>query len=186
MDGSISVENEAAVIGRLQVIERKVQRKVVRKATGAAGKVVLKTTKTNARAVRQTGYTARSLRSVTRSRNGFTTVRIGQARSKTFKARKSNRVRGRNLSQIQRAGNPVPIHWLEYGTRSHFVQAKPGRLLAFRVGRRTKNRNGMAFARRVHIPGMRPKRILSKSARQSRRRAAGAFTTTVASELDNA
>ncbi|HBE69448.1 MAG TPA: hypothetical protein DDW52_14990 [Planctomycetaceae bacterium] len=186
MQASIQVLNEKAVIGQLRSIERKVQRKVVRKATNAAGREVLKTTKRNAQAVKQTGYTARSLKSVTRSRKGYTNVRIGQAKRKQFKARKSLRARGRNLSQVQRAGKPVPIHWLERGTKPHFIQAAPGKRLVFVVGRRTKYRRGLAFAKRVLVPGMRAQGILRKSARQSRRRAAAIFVSVAASEMKSA
>lgn len=186
MDGSVTVDNAERVIASLQRIDRKTQRKTVRRATTAAGKVTHKTTQRNARAVKQTGFTARSLKTVTRSRKGFTTVRIGQAKRRKFKARKSNRARGRNLSQIQRAGQPVPIHWIERGTKAHFVQAKRGGVLAFQVGRRTKKRSGLAFVSRVRVPGMRPRHLLRKSARQSRRLAAQAFITTVATDLNNA
>lgn len=178
----IVVENEKRIFEQLGQLDRKVQRRVVRKATVAAGRVVLKEAQRQASSVRVTGFLRRSLRSVPRSRQGITTVRVGQRKQNRFKARKSTRSRGRNLSQLQRQGKPIPIHWIERGTKAHRINSR-GSPLAFQVGRRTRGNNGLAFARFVRNPGMRPRRILGRTARLSRRSASAAWAETAAREM---
>jgi hypothetical protein len=176
------VENDKLIIARLQGLDRKTQRVTVRKATNEAGKVVHKTVLRNARAIRQTGFTARSIKRTTKSRKGTTTNRIGQAKQKVFKPRKTTRAKGRNLSQIQRAGKPVPLHWIEQGTKPHMIRAKPGKRLVFKVGRRTKKNKGLAFVTQVQSRGMRPRHLMRRSAVQSRQAAGRAFGTVVRRE----
>lgn len=175
----MEVEGADRALAQLRQLDKKVQRTVVRKATTAAGKEVFNETRRAAQAVKQTGFTARSMKTVTQSRAGKTTVRVGQAKQRTFKARKSNRVKGKNLSQIQRAAKPVPIHWIERGTKAHIVRAAPGKRLVFQVGRRTKFKSGLAFAVQVQLPGMKARHLLRGSARRSQSRAAAAFTSEV-------
>lgn len=183
IETATQVLNSAAVMSQLLTVDKKVQNKTVRKATTAAGKVVLKESQRTARSFKQTGYTARSLRSVTSSRKGTTTVRVGQSKQKRFKARKSPRLKGRNLSELQRAGKPVPIHWIELGTKAHVVRAQPGKRLVFIVGRRSKYKSGLAFATQVRIPRTAPRSILRTSAVRSKAAAAAAFESVVEAEL---
>ena len=181
---AVEVVGEERVLEQLRSLDKKVQTKTVKNATNAAGKVVLKTTQGNARSIKQTGFTARSLRSVSKSKKGTTTVRVGQAKPKKFKARKSSRAKGRNLSQIQREGKPVPIHWIERGTSPHEVRARDGKRLVFvGSGRKTKRNRNLIFARKVRLPGMPAKHLLDNSARQSQRAAASAFTSVVRTDL---
>lgn len=185
----ILVLNQKRIFDQLDQLDKKVQRKVVRKATNAAGKVVLKEAQREAGSLRVTGFLRRSLKSVTRSRKGWTTVRVGQRKQNQFKARSVSRVKGKNLSQIQRKGNAVPIWWLERGTKPHqiraWVRASDGttKPLAFQVGRRTATKSGLAFAQRVDHPGTRAVRILGKTARRSRSAAAQAYASTAAREM---
>lgn len=183
----VDVLNAAQITSQLHSIDQKLTKTTIRKATNAAGKVVLNTTKREAQSIRVTGFTGRSLKSVSKSKSGTTTVRVGQAKQKTFKARKSPRVKGRNLSQIQRAGKPVPIHWIERGTKSHTISAAGkgnkrtysdgSNVLVFRVGRK------LIFAKTVRVPGSRPRRLLERSARISKSASAQAFTTVVKQDL---
>jgi len=179
IETKIEVQNVDKVLGQLRQLDQKVQNRTIRKATTAAGAQVLKETKASAQQVKQTGFTARSIRNVVKSRRGLTTYRVGQAKQRTFKARKSTRVKGRNLSQIQRAAKPVPIHWIERGTKPHFIRAKPGKRLVFVVGRRTKFKRGLAFATQVFSKGMKPRHVLRTAARRSRSKAASAFFVAV-------
>lgn len=180
----VLAEGDDIILAQLRTLDKKVQTKTVRKATNAAGKVVLKATQANARAIKQTGFTARSLKSVTKSRKGTTTVRVGQQKQKKFKARKSNRAGGRNLSQIQREGKPVPIHFIELGTKPHIIRAAAGKRLVFvGKGRKTKRNRNLIFARVVRNPGSKPRLIMRASARQSQRPASAAFTAIVRTEL---
>lgn len=178
----IVVDNANRVEAQLGRLETKVRRRTVKAAVRAAGKVTYKEAQRIARAEKVTGFFARSIKQDVKTKRGRTTVRIGQAKQKQFKARKTTRAKGKNLSQIQRAGKPVPLHWLEGGTKRHRIRASGtlGRshLLAFRIGRKT------AFAKEVSNPGMRPKHILRRTARRSRTASAKAFENTVAQEIN--
>lgn len=179
--------NSAEVINHLQSVDRKLRNRTVRRATNASGKVVLAETKRQADGVRVTGFTRRSLKSISKSRSGSTTVYIGQEKRKTFKARKTTRrVKGKNLSQIQRAGKPVPIHWIERGTKAHTITAPAGKRLVFQIATKKRGNNGLAFAKSVKIPATRGKLILDRSARVSRSKAANAFISVVKEDLHNA
>jgi hypothetical protein len=184
MDSRVTIENDEQIISQLQMLDRTTQKKTVRTATNEAGKAVFETTRRNARAIKQTGFTARSLKRTSKSRKGTTTNRIGQAKQRSFKPRKTTRARGRNLSQIQRAGKPVPIHWIERGTVPHVIRAKQGKRLVFQSGRRSKKNKGLVFATRVRSPGMRAKHLLRRSAIQARQPAARAFHNVVKSKIN--
>lgn len=175
----MKLSGDDAAMEQLRKLDRKVQNRVVRRATQASGKEVLSEVKRTATSFRVTGFTARSLKSTITSRKGRVVVRIGQRRQSTFKLRKRNRIGTRNLSNIQRAGRPVPIHWLEEGTKPHYVVAPKGKRLVFLTGRRTRRNRALAFAKVVFMPGMKPKNLLRGSARRSRRRAAEAFAIEV-------
>lgn len=179
INGRVLVVNERKIVAQMQALDRRTQRTVVRQATNAAGKATFSIVKRNARAIKQTGFTERSLRRTSRSRKGTTTNKIGQLKKKTFKPRKTTRSRGRNLSQFQRAGKPTPIHWIEEGTVPHIVRARPGKFLVFPVRRGRGNRLGLVFTKRVRNPGMRAKHLLRRSARQAQRPAALAFAAVV-------
>jgi len=176
----IEVENADQIVAALGSLEAKVRRRTVKASVRAAGKVTFKTAQRVARSQKVTGFFARSLKQDVRTKKGRTTVRIGQAKQKQFKARKTTRAKGKNLSQIQRAGQPVPLHWRERGTKRHRITARKGGVLVFRVGRKT------AFTRQVSNPGTRPQQILARTARRSRREAAQAFETAAANEINKA
>lgn len=171
----VRVANEEQVVRQLGTLRDSLQRRIVRRATTAAGKLALKETQRQANTARVTGFLRRSLRSETKSSRGRTTVKIGQEKQKQFKARKTNRVKSKNLSQIQRAGQPVPIHWIERGTQPHLIRAKRARIMAFQVGRRTRRSSGMVFTKFVRHPGMRPTWLLARSQRLSQRPSLAAF-----------
>lgn len=185
MRARVQITGDAAVLSSLDSLDKKVRRRTIRKATVAGGKEVLKTAKAEAQTFRVTGFFARSLKQITSSRKGTVTTRIGQAKQRRFKARKSTRARGKNLSNIQRAGNPVPIHWVERGTRPHTITAKNGGVLAWRTGRKTKKRSGLSFARKVKSPGMRGRGLIAKTVARSRRRAARRFYDTIKKDLNS-
>jgi hypothetical protein len=177
--------NAAEVINHLQSVDRKIRNRTVRRATNASGKVVLAETKRQADGIRVTGFTRRSLKSISKSKSGSTTVYIGQEKRKTFKARKTTRVKGKNLSQIQRAGKPVPIHWIERGTKAHTITAPAGKRLVFQIANKKRGNNGLAFAKSVKIPATRGKLILDRSARVSKPKAANAFLSVVKEDLND-
>jgi hypothetical protein len=187
----ITATNADAVLSQLAATDRKVRNRTVRRATNASGKVVLAQVRQLAEARKITGYTKRSLKSVSKSKSGETTVRVGQEKQRQFKLKKSTRIRNKNLSQIQRAGKPVPIHWLERGTKPHTITAAGkgnsktysagSNVLAFRVG----GRKGVVFARTVKNPGMQAGRILERSVKISQGKAAVAFLNVVKEDLRN-
>lgn len=183
----ITVDNAGAVIKQLAEVDRKVRNRTVKRATVAAGKETLARAKIVASQAKVTGFFGRSLKQINKTKAGRTTARIGQEKQKSFKARKSTRVKGKNLSQIQRAGKAVPIHWLERGTKPHTITAagrgntrtysSGSNVLAFRIGRK------VIYSRSVRNPGSGAQRILERTARGSRRKAAAAFAAVVKSDL---
>lgn len=175
----VHATNQEALVRQMDSLRSSLQRRIVRRATTAAGKITLKETQRQASTARVTGFLRRSLRSEAKSSRGRTTVKIGQQKQKQFKARKTTRVKFKNLSQIQRAGKPVPIHWIERGTKPHLIRAKRVRIMAFQVSRRTRRSSGMAFAKFVRHPGMRPTWLLARSQRLSQRPAMTAFQSEV-------
>lgn len=177
----MKADNVREVLSDLRNVDRNVRNRTIRKATNAAGRVVLKETQRQVGAMRVTGYTRRSMKSVSKSKNGVTTVRIGQSKTKSFKVKKR---RSGNLSQIQRAGKPVPIHWIERGTRAHKITPK-NRVLAFQARKRTRGDSGMVFTRIVNHPGMRERRPLERAAKQSQSEAGRAFNNAAAEDLNN-
>jgi hypothetical protein len=189
MPAIVEATNAPQVLAELRAVDRKVRNRTVRRATVAAGKEVLTEVKRQADSIRVTGFTRRSLKSLSKSKSGSTTVRVGQEKQKQFKARKTTRAKGKNLSQIQRAGKPVPIHWIERGTSPHtFSAAGKGNkrtysdgsnVLVFRVGRR------LVYARTVRHPGNRGLRILERSGRAASSKAAAAFISTAKEDLRN-
>lgn len=180
---AITVENERQVLAQLQAIDRKVQRRTVRRATTAAGKVALNESRRQATTTQVTGFFRRSLTTKSKSKKGRTTVYVGQAKQKSFKARKSTRVKNKNLSQIQRGGKPVPIHWIERGTKPHIIRARGGGRLVFQTGRRTRGNRALAFAKQVRNPGMKGRDLLLRTAKIVRTPARNAFLTVVQQDL---
>ena len=174
----IEVENADQVAAQLAGVTTKLRNRTVKRAVTAAAKVTYKEAQRVSRTEKVTGFFARSIKLDTKTRRGKTTAKIGQEKQRTFKARKSLRAKGKNLSQIQRAGKAVPIHWLERGTKPHTISAA-GNKLAFRVGRK------LVFAARVSNPGTGPKRILERTANNSRNSSAEAFKQVVSSDLSS-
>ena len=191
----VQVTNASQVLAQLSAVDRKVRTKTIRRGTNASGKVVLDTLKQRADAIRVTGFTRRSLKSVSKSKNGATTVRVGQEKQKQFKLRKSARVGGRNLSQIQRAGKAVPIHWIERGTKPHTIRAAGkgntrtysagSNFLVFQAVARRRGNKGLAFAKSVRNPGMGARRILERTIRLSRSKESAAFIAVAREDLRN-
>lgn len=178
---SMQITGDDIAMQQLRALDRKVQNRVVRKATAAAGKEVLTEVKRTVAVFKVTGYTARSMKSTISARKGRVLVKIGQAKQKKFKLRTKRRSKGRNLSNIQRAGRPVPIHWLERGTKPHFITAPKGKRLYFQIKNRTRSSSGIISKRSVFSPGMRAKSLLRGSARRARGRAAAAWISEVRS-----
>ena len=185
----IEVENADQVAAQLAGVTTKLRNRTVKRAVTAAAKVTYKEAQRVSRTEKVTGFFARSIKLDTKTRRGKTTAKIGQEKQRTFKARKSLRAKGKNLSQIQRAGKAVPIHWLERGTKPHTISAagkgntrtysSGSNQLAFRVGRK------LVFAARVSNPGTGPKRILERTANNSRNSSAEAFKQVVSSDLSS-
>lgn len=176
---TMDLSGDEIALQQLRTLDKKVQNRVIRKATAAAGKEVLTEVKRTVALFKVTGYTARSMKSTISSRKGRVLVKIGQVKQKKFKLRTKRRFKGRNLSQIQRAGRPVPIHWLERGTKPHFITAPQGKRLFFQAKNRTRSSSGIISKRSVFNPGMKPKSLLRGSARRSRSRAAAAWSREV-------
>ncbi len=138
IETSMSITGDEKALAQLRQLEKKVQNRVVRKATSAAGKEILTEVKRSVALFKVTGYTARSMKSTISSRKGRVLVKIGQVKQKKFKLRVKRRFKGQNLSNIQRSGQPVPIHWLERGTKPHFIAAPKGKLLTFQASKATR------------------------------------------------
>lgn len=170
---------------QLKAVDNRMQSRAVRRATAKVGDLVLNQAKQDARAIKKTGFTARSLRKAARMRKGVMTVKVGQEKRKLFKAPKKTVRNGNNLSQIQRAGKPVPIHWIERGTKPHVVKAKSGKLLVFMLkGSSRGKRKRLVFARSVRSPGMRPRRLLEKAAKKTQSQAARIWLNEVSATLN--
>ncbi len=176
---SMKLEGDDVALRQLQQLDKKVQNRTIRKATQASGKEVLDEVKRTSASFKVTGFTARSLTSTIKAKKGIVTVKVGQKKQKKFKLRKRNRIGNKNLSNIQRSGRPVPIHWIERGTKPHFIVAPKGKRLAFQVGKRSKKNRALAFAKVVFARGMKPKHLLRNSARRARRKAAEAFAAQI-------
>jgi hypothetical protein len=183
---TVVAENSSQILAQLQSVDRRMQSRAVRRATSRVGDLVLRQAKQDARAVKRTGFTSRSLKKTSKIRKGVMTVKVGQERQRKFKAPKKAVRNGNNLSQIQRAGKPVPIHWIEEGTKPHIIKAKPGKLIVFSVktGKGKRKRRRLVFARSVRSKGMRPRRLLATVARKTKNQAAQIWLSEVSAVLN--
>lgn len=147
--------------------------------------MVLREVKQDARAIKKTGFTARSLKKDSKIRKGVMTVKVGQERKSLFKAPKKSVKNGNNLSQIQRAGKPTPIHWIEEGTKPHVIKARPGKVIVFTLpGGGKGKRRKLVFARSVRSKGMRPRKLLANVARRTSSQAAQIWLSEVSAVLN--
>ena len=162
--------------GQLQALERRVKKRIVRRATTAATKAVHKEARRIA--PRANGFFRMSLRTVVRmQKDGSVLGRIGQQKNKQFKRK---RYKGSNLN---RQGYAARIWWIERGAKRHAITPNSGKYLVWTTGQRKGTKGQARFALKVDHPGMKGKRVLETAGRTSRTTAAAAFADVVTKDL---
>ncbi len=170
----IEAEGVDAVLGQLRALDRKVRKKVIRKATSAAAKLIHK--EARRLSPRNNGFLRMSLIVVIRSGKSVIFARIGQEKNKKFKRK---RFKGSN---INRRGYAVPLHWIEDGTKSHRIAAS-GKALSWTAGKRKGSKGRAVFAKSVRHPGTRPGKLLERSGRLASPAAGRAFLDIARDEM---
>ncbi len=172
----VNIELDVApTVSQLDAVDRKVRKRVLRRAVTAATKVVHK----EARRVapRSNGFFRMSLRTLVRmQKNGTVVGRVGQEKNKRF-----NRKRFKG-SNVNRRGYAARVWWIESGTKRHAILPS-GRVLAWLTGKRKGRKGQTVFARKVMHPGTRGQAVLEKAAGASTTTAATAFNDAAATEL---
>ena len=171
----IEVEGLPLVLGQLRAVDRKVKRKILRKATTAAAKEL----HAEARRLspRVNGFLRQSLKVVVRSGKSAVFAKIGQEKNRKFKRK---RFKGSN---INRRGYAAPIWWIERGTKAHEIRPISGKAVAWSAGKRKGSKGKMIFARSVRNPGMKAGRLLERASRIAGLRASRVWFRVAAEEL---
>ena len=170
----MKVVGAETVLAQLHALDRKLKKKILRKATTAAAKELHK--ESRRLAPRNNGFLRMSLKVVVRMGRKVVFAKIGQEKNKQFKRK---RFRG---SGINRRGYAAPIWWIERGTVRH-AMAATGRAMAWATGKRKGSKGKMIFAKRVQHPGTRAQRLLERSRNMGGPAAGRAFVAVCRNEL---
>lgn len=161
----LEAEGLPELLSQLKGLERKISRKIIKKATVAAAKVVAPEVKRLL--PRGTGFLRRSIKVVTKAKKGFATSRIGQEKGRKFNVKKAKG------SQITRGGKAAPIWWIERGTKAHTITAPTGKRLVWTAGRGKKAT--LIFAKSVRIPATKAQMVLARAQRAKKAAMGAAF-----------
>lgn len=172
----IEVEGQREITAQLRGLDRKVRKKVLRKATSAAAKELHK--EARRLAPRQNGLLRMSLKVQIKSGKTAVWGKIGQEKNRQFKRK---RLRGSN---INRRGYAAPIWWIESGTKAHRIEAPTGkRGLAWSTGKRKGSKGTLIVRRSVKHPGMRGQQVLERAGRHGAPAAGSIWRAIVTEEL---
>lgn len=170
----IEVEGMATVLGQLRALDRKVKRKIMRKATNAGAKELHK--EARRLAPRTNGFLRMSLKVVIKAGKNAVFAKIGQEKNKQF-----NRKRFKG-SGLNKRGYAAPIWWIERGTKRHAILASK-RALAWTAGKRKGSKGKPIFAKSIKHPGSRAQRLLERAGRMGGPAAARIWMSTVSAEM---
>lgn len=170
----IEVEGLPLVLGQLQAVDRKVRRRILRKATTAAAKEVH--AEARRLAPKANGFLRTSLKVNVKAGKKAVFAKIGQEKNRQFKRK---RFKGSN---INRRGYAAPIWFIERGTTGHTI-TPAGKALAWSAGKRKGSKGTMIFARSVRHPGARAQHLLERAGRIAGLRAARIWFHVAATEL---
>lgn len=169
------VTNERIVLQSLDNVEKKVRKKLVRKGTVAAAKIVQKEVKRLA--PRTNGFLQRSIKVVTSAKQGIVTSRIGQEKGRKFKRKK---IGG---SAMNKKGYAAPIYWIERGTKAHPIVPDNGKVLAI-TGKASKGKKaGITFTRKARHPGSKAQKILERAEHTKKAACKAAFAEEITKGL---
>lgn len=156
------VEGIPKTMRRLQRLESKIQRKVLRKAGNAAGTVGTKAIKAKAPKVNRGLSKSITKKVKTYAKSSTVVVVMGQDLRKAF-SRGSNLKKRLKGGGISGRGDTVPSHLVENPTRAHTLPSRGPILNRFFAGRVA------VFTQRIVHPGTRGAHFIRKAARSSQR-----------------
>ncbi len=170
----IEVEGQEAITNQLKALDRKVRKKILKRATTAATKELHK--EARRLAPRKTGMFRMSLKVQVKTGKSAVFGKVGQEKKRKFNRKKP---RGSN---INRRGYAAPIHFIEMGTKQHEIKGKD-KPLAWSTGKRKGKKGTMIIRRSVKHPGTKGQQVLERAGRLGGPVAAQVWRSIIVEEL---